>query len=171
MPIMKVLGMGKFNPIIGAAPSALRRKILPASEFPRSSPAAEIESSTEDSAELPFVADDVVNDVFEEWQQRAAYFPTDLLSEPAWGILLELLLAETQGRRCSLARVRKVSAVPPTTADRWVKALEREGFINRHVDARQDGDEVVGLSLKGSAILRRYFVDVVHSSERFKPED
>lgn len=163
--------MGKFNPINRIAPSALRRKILAAREFPRASPAAEIESSTADSAELPFVADDVVNSVFEEWQQRAAYFPTELLSDPAWAILLELLLAEIQGRRCSLSRVRKVSAVPQSTADRWVKTLEREGFLIRHEDARQDGDEVVGLSLKGSTILRQYFVEVVQSSERFKRED
>jgi DNA-binding MarR family transcriptional regulator len=114
-------------------------------------------------AELTVVPDEIVARALDEWQERGSYLPNDLLSEPAWGILLELLLAEIQGRQVSLSRIRKVSAAPPSTADRWLKALERHGLVVRRVGPLQAEDQVVSLSRRGSSALRSYFHDVVQS--------
>jgi DNA-binding MarR family transcriptional regulator len=124
---------------------------------------AEPEPQSREFARLTPVPDEIVARAFEEWQERGSYLPTEVVSEPAWGILLELLLAEIQGRQASLSRLRKVSAVPAGTADRWLKALERHGLVVRRTGALRPEDEVVSLSRSGSSALRRYFHEVVQS--------
>ncbi|HEU4603582.1 MAG TPA: hypothetical protein VFS24_16530 [Steroidobacteraceae bacterium] len=117
-------------------------------------------------AELPVIPDEIVTRAFEEWRERGSYLPSEMLSEPAWGILLELLLSEIQGRVASLSRIRKISAVPASTADRWLKALERHGLVLRRTGAVHPNDEIVSLSRSGSSALRSYFHDVVESRRR-----
>jgi DNA-binding IclR family transcriptional regulator len=78
-------------------------------------------------------------------------------------MLLELLEAEIQDRTTSLSRIRKVSAVPASTADRWLNALERQTLVVRSADPMRPNDDFICLSRKGSSTLRRYFHQVVQS--------
>ena len=123
-------------------------------------PHGHAEPQPEESAEHTYVPDEIVTRAFEEWQERGSYLPSELLSDPAWGILLELLLAEIQGRQAFLSRIRKVSAVPASTADRWLKALERDGLVARRSEPLHPEDEIVSLSRTGSSALRSYFHEV-----------
>ena len=113
------------------------------------------------STEPPLGLDEIVTRAVEEWQERGSYLPREILSEPAWGILLELLLAEIQGRRVSLLRVCTVSEVPETVANRWLNALERQALVVVRRNALNPQDTTVFLSPRGSFALRRYFAEVV----------
>ena len=117
-----------------------------------------------DSVVLAFVVpEEVVSKAIEAWRQRSSYLPAELLSDPAWGMLLELFQAELQDRRVTVSRLCKVSAVSASVAARWLKALERQGLAVRRLDPRHPDDEFVEVSRKGSSALRRYFHGVVQS--------
>ena len=105
--------------------------------------------------------DDIVTRAVEELHERGSYLPREILSEPAWRILLELLLAEIQGRHVSLLRVRTVSEVPQSVANRWVNALERRALVVMRRNALHPDGTTVFLSPQGSSAMRRYFHEVV----------
>lgn len=65
---------------------------------------------------------------------REELFPPGLFADPAWDILLDLYLAEMTGRRVSISSAAIASAVPPTTALRWIKLLVDLGLIIRVPD-------------------------------------
>lgn len=111
------------------------------------------------------VSEEAVKRLIHAWQERTSYLPSELISDPAWGMLLELLQAEIQGRRVSLARLCRVSAVPTSSAVRWLKALERRGLIVRRTNTVDADNETVELSHKGSCTLRRYFREIAKSNQ------
>ena len=111
----------------------------------------------------PEVSEETVNRVIEAWRERTSYLPRELLADPVWGMLLELLQAEVQDRRVSLSRLCTVSEVAPSAATRWLKALERQELAVRRVDPQDAENEFVELSPKGRSALRRYFHAVVES--------
>jgi DNA-binding MarR family transcriptional regulator len=107
------------------------------------------------------VSEEAVTAVIQAWRERACYLPSELLSDPAWSMLLELLHAELQDRKVSLSRLCTVSAVSVSGAMRWVKALESRDLVLRRSDS--NGNEFVELSPAGTSALRRYFREVVQS--------
>jgi len=124
------------------------------------------EGEPEDTSPIALdISEQEVARVFQMWRARAGYLPDELLLDPAWGMLLELLLAELQGRRVSWLRLCNVSSVPATTAVRWIKLLERRGFVISRTDPQHADDQFAELTRKGRSALQRYFHDVVQSQE------
>lgn len=82
---------------------------------------------------------------------RNAHFPEGLFADPAWDILLDLLVAKMMQARVSVSSVCLASNVPQTTALRWIKTLEVEGLIERRAD-QFDG--------------RRYFLEITPLAQR-----
>lgn len=109
------------------------------------------------------VSEEALDRIIHEWRERPHFVPGDLLADPAWAMLLELLQAECQDRQVSLPGLCEVSAVPASSAARWLKALEQRGLIVRRAASGDPKDEFVELSSKGSTALRRYFRDVVQT--------
>ena len=114
-------------------------------------------SSDNDRLDVP---EEVVSTAIRAWRERACYLPAELFSDPAWGMLLELLHSEIGKRRVSLSRLCKASAASTPSAIRWLKALEDRGLVIRQVDPLIFGNEFVELTPNGSKTLRRYFRDV-----------
>jgi len=110
------------------------------------------------------ISEEAVTQFIGAWQVRSAHLPSELVVDPAWGMLLELLQAEIQGRRVSLARLCKVSGVSASNAMRWLKALERRELVVRGAHPGNADKEFVELSQKGSSALRRYFHEVMESN-------
>lgn len=100
---------------------------------------------------------EVIRGIIRARQARVGFLPEDLLSDPAWGMLLELLSGELEGKRVSMATLREASAVPDSTAARWVKALEGHDLIVRRQNPDGAGSEFAELTSKGSAALHAYF--------------
>lgn len=109
----------------------------------------------------PEITQDVIRAIIRARQARAGYLPLELLSDPAWGMLLELLHGELAGQRVSVSTLCEAAAVPDSTAVRWLKALEAHDLAVRRSDPHEGESECVELTRKGSAALRDYFRDVL----------
>jgi DNA-binding MarR family transcriptional regulator len=106
------------------------------------------------------VSEEVVGAAIRAWRERACYLPVELFSDPAWGMLLELLHAEIGKRRVSLRRLCKASAASTPSAIRWLKVLEDRKLVIRQADPLNSGNEFLKLTPKGSKALRHYFRDI-----------
>lgn len=62
---------------------------------------------------------------------RDALFGADLFADPAWDLLLDLLLCDLEQRRVSISSACLAAAVPATTALRWIVQLETRGLVLR----------------------------------------
>lgn len=71
-------------------------------------------------------------------RNREAYFPEGLFADPAWDLLLDLYVAQTEGREVSVSSACIAAGVPATTGLRWLASLEKKALITRHQD-HQDG--------------------------------
>lgn len=65
---------------------------------------------------------------------RDHYFSGELFADPAWDMLLDLLLARLEQRPVAVSSLCIAAAVPPTTALRWIKRLTEEGIFVRIAD-------------------------------------
>ena len=99
----------------------------------------------------------LVKEILRSRRRREKVFGADLFGEPTWDILLELFAAELTQQRLSVSSACYASAVPPTTALRWVSRLERQGWVERSAD-RIDGRRFwLRLTDRASSELRQYF--------------
>lgn len=78
---------------------------------------------------------------------RRNFLPADIFSEPAWDLLLELFIADSEGRRLTAADVSDRCDIPPTVLSRWLKYLSKAGFVIG--DGHGDLTDQLTLSGKG----------------------
>ncbi|AEI36961.1 hypothetical protein [Zymomonas mobilis] len=83
----------------------------------------------------------VVRAIIRAHRLRDQYFSSCLFADPAWDMLLDLTAAKLEGRQVSVSSLCIASAVPPTTALRWIKSLTEEKIFIRIADLR-DGRRV-----------------------------
>jgi DNA-binding MarR family transcriptional regulator len=76
----------------------------------------------------------LVQEILRSRRRRERFFGDELFGEPAWDILLELFSAELAQKKLSVSDACYASAVPHTTALRWVGKLEHDGWIKRTDD-------------------------------------
>jgi DNA-binding MarR family transcriptional regulator len=72
-------------------------------------------------------------------RERVKFFDSQLFSEPAWDMLLDLFIAKLSHKRVSVTSLCIASGVPSTTALRYIRHLESKGVISRELcisDAR-----------------------------------
>ena len=62
-------------------------------------------------------------------RQRDVYFDPMLFSNPAWDILLNLYIADGEGRRVSVIESCAASTVPQGVALRWLGYLKQEDMV------------------------------------------
>ncbi|MYL96739.1 MarR family transcriptional regulator [Novosphingobium sp. FGD1] len=90
----------------------------------------------------------------------------DLFGEPAWDILLDLFIAAKERRRVSVTSACIGSAVPSTTALRWIAILEKQGLLVREADPGDARRVYVKLSARGYAAMLEYFASASRSIVR-----
>jgi DNA-binding MarR family transcriptional regulator len=81
--------------------------------------------------------------------RRARRLPPDLLGEPAWDMLLDLMVHYARDRQVSITSAAIASGVPPTTALRWIASLEDHGLVERRQSDLDKRVSYVRLSRKG----------------------
>lgn len=89
--------------------------------------------------------------------KRKTYFPTDLLGEPCWDMLLDLAAARLEQKTISASSACIASGVPPTTALRWLNELEKRGLVIRIADKNDGRRSLVEISDFGMNLLETYF--------------
>lgn len=67
-------------------------------------------------------------------QTRQTIFGGTLFGEPAWDMLLQLYASTLSGKKECVSSLCVASGVPSTTALRWIRLLERNGWIEKNAD-------------------------------------
>ncbi|MBT0669040.1 MarR family transcriptional regulator [Novosphingobium profundi] len=101
---------------------------------------------------------ELARQTYEDRRRRSKIFQSDdLFGEPAWDILLDLFIAAKERRSVSVTSACIGSAVPSTTALRWITILERNGLLVREADPGDARRVYVKLSARGYAAMLDYF--------------
>lgn len=74
------------------------------------------------------------NTIFSFRRRRDQIFEFPIFAEPAWDILLDLYIAQTQQQRVKVSSVGISSGIPQATAHRWIGLLEHWKLIERELD-------------------------------------
>lgn len=96
----------------------------------------------------------------EEYQfrrKRTAHLNADLFGEPAWDMLLDLVVHRVRQKRVSVTSLCIASAVPPTTALRWIKFLQERGLVKREESNTDKRVAFVRLTDEGWLGMGNYF--------------
>lgn len=99
----------------------------------------------------------VIKAVIKARRLRARFFDEELFADPAWDILLELLLAEASQCRVAVSSLCIAAHVPTTTALRYIASMTDSGLLRRRQDPTDGRRVFVELSPKASDALHRYF--------------
>jgi len=107
--------------------------------------------------EGPVVSAEAVRSIIRARRLRDQFMPGDLFADPAWDILLDLLQAEIIQHRVPVSSLCIASAVPATTALRWIRTLTDRQMLLRREDPHDARRVFIELAPATSSALRRYF--------------
>lgn len=102
----------------------------------------------------------VVRRIIRQRQARMRYFKGNLFADPAWDMLLDLTAAEGECAQVSVSSLCIASAVPPTTALRWIGVLTDAGLLRRVEDPVDRRRVFLKLTDKAVDAIARYFVEI-----------
>ncbi|MBY8821648.1 winged helix DNA-binding protein [Sphingomonas colocasiae] len=91
---------------------------------------------------------------------RARFFGDDLFADPAWDMLLDLAAARLEGGAVAVSSLCIASAVPPTTALRWIRIMTEQGLLVRTADPMDGRRVFIGLSDAVAGSMNAYFTAV-----------
>lgn len=86
-------------------------------------------------------------------RERTETLPVELFSEPAWDLLLELFLADAEGRRITARDAAKRSNIAFSHMSRWLRHLSKIGYVIG--DGTGDLDDMLTLSAEAMHRMER----------------
>lgn len=104
----------------------------------------------------PGVSATFIRSVIRARRLRGNYFNDDLFADPAWDMMLDLLAARMEGRQVSVSSLCVASAVPPTTALRWITLLCAKAILVRASDPADARRTLITLSDDAAGRLSAY---------------
>lgn len=81
-------------------------------------------------------------------RSRSRFLPAELFAEPAWDLLLEVFIADTEGCRLTAQDVSERSNISPSVMSRWLMHLAQSGVII----GGDDGDLGATLTMSAGVI-------------------
>jgi len=102
----------------------------------------------------------MVRRIIRQRQLRARFFDGELFADPAWDMLLDLTAARAEQTRVSVTSLCIASAVPPTTALRWIGQMTEAGLFERVEDETDRRRAFIALSDKAADAMARYFAEL-----------
>jgi DNA-binding MarR family transcriptional regulator len=96
--------------------------------------------------------------VINERTRRVDYLRSDLFSDPAWDLLLQLYASELSQQRITLSQLGQTTNVPSTTTLRWIKMLECDDLLARKIDPLDGRRVFLTLTHKGLMAMTGYFL-------------
>lgn len=106
------------------------------------------------STEMPAISS--IRAMIRARRLRDQYFSGEMFADPAWDMLLDLLLARLERRTVAVSSLCIAAAVPPTTALRWIKRLTDEGIFVRTADPRDGRRIFIDLSDQAADAMAAY---------------
>lgn len=85
---------------------------------------------------------------------RPKHITSHLFGEPGWDMLLDLFVRSVEGRMISVTSLAIASAVPATTALRWIGQLETSGFVAKVAHPADARASLVHLTADGQVAVR-----------------
>ncbi|PZU63331.1 MAG: MarR family transcriptional regulator [Sphingobium sp.] len=108
-------------------------------------------------AETASVTAAQVRDLLRARRLRADFLPGDLFADPAWDMMLDLLAARLEQAHVSVSSLCIASAVPPTTALRWIRTLTDKALVERRADPHDGRRIFIALADDAADQLIRWF--------------
>ena len=106
----------------------------------------------------------LVRRIIRQRQLRARFFESDLFSDPAWDMLLDLTAARAEHLRVSVTSLCIASSVPPTTALRWITQMTDMGLLQRLNDETDRRRAFIALTDKAADAMAKYFAEMGNSA-------
>lgn len=91
---------------------------------------------------------------------RAQFFDSELFADPAWDMLLDLYAARLDQHRVAVSSLCIASAVPATTALRWIKTLTDRGLFVRRADPTDGRRVFIELADVAANAMAAYFAEL-----------
>ena len=89
-------------------------------------------------------------------KERKRHLQSIEFKDPAWDMLLELMLAHMRQTPLTVTSLCLAAGVPATTALRRLEDLVRTGFVERHADPVDRRRILVRLTIKGVSAMTQY---------------
>jgi hypothetical protein len=102
----------------------------------------------------------LVRRIIRQRQLRARFFDAELFADPAWDMLLDLTAARVEHARVSVTSLCIASAVPPTTALRWIGQMTEAGLLQRVEDETDRRRVFITLSEPAVDAMAHYFAEL-----------
>lgn len=101
-----------------------------------------------------------VRKIIRQRQLRAQHLPPEIFADPAWDMLLDLAASHVEHKRVSVSSLCIASAVPTTTALRWIGQLTDAALLRREEDPADRRRAFIALTDQAVAALARYFAAI-----------
>ncbi|NIJ39668.1 DNA-binding MarR family transcriptional regulator [Sphingopyxis panaciterrae] len=88
---------------------------------------------------------------------RKSHFGSAQLSGPVWDMMLDLMLAASNGRELGASDLATGAGVPLSSGLRMIAALEDLGLVRRFIDERDRRRSLVQLTDRGAERMASYF--------------
>lgn len=108
----------------------------------------------------PVLSAEALRAIVKARQQRAEFFGGDLFGEPAWDLLLELMLARLDNRTESVTSLALAASLPTSTAVRWLREMAGHGLLTQTTDPKDARRTLVWLTDGAADRLLAYFARV-----------
>ncbi|WP_374591614.1 winged helix DNA-binding protein [Novosphingobium sp.] len=118
------------------------------------------------SARPPLPDPRLIRRIIRQRQLRKRFFEGDLFADPAWDMLLDLTAARAEHVRVSVTSLCIASAVPPTTALRWIGQLTDAGLFQRVEDEADRRRVFIALTDQAADAMARYFAELGSNAVR-----
>lgn len=97
-------------------------------------------------------------------QQLAALFANvDLHCDPTFDILLEVYVGLRSGKLRTPGAIANTTGVPGSSITRWIKFLERRGFLQRHKDGIDGRRVFLTLTADAHALVEQALATIASS--------
>ena len=93
-------------------------------------------------------------------RMRRTHFGTAQMSGPTWDMMLDLMLANANGRTLSASDLATGAGVPLSSGLRMIASLEAMGLVKRSIDERDRRRTIVRLTDAGTERMASYFEKV-----------
>lgn len=103
-------------------------------------------------------------------RRREDLFGANLFADPAWDMLLDLFVEEEKGNSVYVSSLCMASAVPTTTALRWIGTLTEAGLFERRPTGSNRKIEIF-LSRRARALVRQHLNETLDEVLRPSPDD
>ncbi len=113
-----------------------------------------IDESTEKTNKI---LNELLDTVIRLRRLRNSVFPANYFADTAWDILLDLYEAKIENNTLCTTALAVDSAAPLATVLRYLKTLEKDGYIERFADDQDGRRTMVQLTEKGEKAMQDTF--------------